>query len=153
MTDHTEHPPAVPPPGRAKARRAAGPLLLALTVLAALAAAVVGTLLWWLGDRLPEGADRTREENQRLQVAGIARQLAAASQDGELTDAEIGRIARADPWRVDRRNDAVRVVITTVPALAGEPASCTEFTLRTPLGPATGTTRDPAPEGDCPVRG
>ncbi|MFC8227413.1 hypothetical protein [Streptomyces sp. NPDC057287] len=152
MTDHTEHPPTGLPTGRAKARRSAGAGVLILLALAALALAFVGTLLWWLGDRLPEGADRTRTENQRLQVAGLARQLADAAHDGELTDAEIAGIARADPWRVDRPDDgAVRVVITTVPALAGEPASCTEFIFPAPLGPAVEAAHRPA-KGDCPVR-
>ncbi|MFB8318829.1 hypothetical protein ACFQ6U_27930 [Streptomyces sp. NPDC056465] len=154
MTDHTEHHPTGRPAGRAKARRPAGVVALAVpAALAVLVLAAVGTLLWWLGDRLPEGADRTRTENQRLQVAGLARQLADAAHDGELSDAEIGRIARADPWRVDRPDGgAVRIVVTTVPALADEPASCTEFTLPVPLGPATEAAHRPAKE-DCPVRG
>ncbi|MEV7301679.1 hypothetical protein [Streptomyces clavifer] len=153
MTAHTEHPPTGLPAGRAKARRSAGVVVVVvLAALAALVLAAAGTLLWWLGDRLPEGADRTRTENQRLQVAGLARQLAAAARDGELADSEIDRIARADPWRVDRPDDgAVRILVTTVPALADEPASCTEFTLPAPLGPATEAARRPAKE-DCPVR-
>lgn len=85
-------------------------------------------------------------------MEGLARQLADAARDGELTDSEIGRVARADPWRVDRSDDgAVRVVVTTVPALADEPASCTEFTLPAPLGPGTEAVHHPA-KGDCPVR-
>ncbi|WP_329227723.1 hypothetical protein OHB07_09505 [Streptomyces sp. NBC_00111] len=152
MTHHTEHPPTGLPAGRAKARRPAGAVVVVLVALAALVLAVVGTLLWWLGDRLPEGADRTRTENQRLQVAGLARQLADAAHDGELTDSEIDRVARADPWRVDRPDGgAVRIVVTTVPALADEPASCTEFTLPAPLGPATEAAHRPAKE-TCPVR-
>ncbi|MET8924249.1 hypothetical protein ABZW26_17915 [Streptomyces sp. NPDC004623] len=152
MSEHTEHPPTVRPAGRAKARRPAGAVVVVTVALAALVLAAAGTLLWWLGDRLPEGADRTRTENQRLQVEGLARQLADAARDGDLTDAEIGRVARADPWRVDRPDDgAVRVVVTTVPALADEPASCTEFTLPAPLGPGTEAAHHPA-KGDCPVR-
>ncbi|MFF3300501.1 hypothetical protein [Streptomyces sp. NPDC001741] len=152
MTDHTEHPPTGLPAGAAKARRPAGTLVLVPVALAVFVLTVAGTLLWWLGDRLPEGADRTRTENQRLQVVGLARQLADAAHDGELADAEIGRIARAVPWRVDRRDDgAVRLVVTTVPALADEPASCTEFTLAAPLGPATEAVHRPA-TGACPVR-
>ncbi|MFE4694055.1 hypothetical protein ACFRH6_28910 [Streptomyces sp. NPDC056749] len=151
MTDHTEHPPTGRPAGRVKARRPAGVVVVVTVALAALVLAVAGTLLWWLGDRLPEGADRTRTENQRLQVAGLARQLADAAQDGELTDPEIGRIVRADPWRVDRPGaGGVRVVVTTVPALADEPASCTEFTLAAPLGPGTEAAHHPAKE-DCPL--
>ncbi|MFE0001306.1 hypothetical protein, partial [[Kitasatospora] papulosa] len=147
------HPPGLP----AAAPRAGGPgppgaVVVVTVALAALVLAAAGTLLWWLGDRLPEGADRTRTENQRLQVEGLARQLADAARDGDLTDAEIGRVARADPWRVDRSDDgAVRVVVTTVPALADEPASCTEFTLPAPLGPGTEAAHHPA-KGDCPVR-
>ncbi|MFD9145524.1 hypothetical protein ACFVY7_32625, partial [[Kitasatospora] papulosa] len=134
-----------PPPGPPGA-------VVVTVALAALVLAAAGTLLWWLGDRLPEGADRTRTENQRLQVEGLARQLADAARDGDLTDAEIGRVARADPWRVDRPDDgAVRVVVTTVPALADEPAFCTEFTLPAPLGPGTEAAHHPA-KGDCPVR-
>ncbi|WP_424922647.1 hypothetical protein [Streptomyces sp. wa53] len=151
MSDHMEHPPTGRPAGRVKARRPAGAVVVVTVALAALVLAVAGTLLWWLGDRLPEGADRTRTENQRLQVAGLARQLADAAQDGELTDSEIGRIVRADPWRVDRPEaGGVRVVVTTVPALADEPASCTEFTLPAPLGPGTEAANTPAKE-DCPL--
>ncbi|MEU0137854.1 hypothetical protein ABZ172_28040 [Streptomyces sp. NPDC006296] len=152
MTEHTEHPPTGRPAGRAKARRPAGAVVTAAVALTGLLLAVVGTLLWWLGDRLPEGADRTRTENERLQVASLARQLGEAARDGELTDSEIGRIARAGPWRVDRPDDGgVRVVVTMVPALADEPAACTEFTLPAPLGPGTEATHHPAKE-DCPVR-
>lgn len=136
-----------PPAVRPLARLAGGAALLVL--LAVLAA--VGGLVWWLQAELPAGADRTTRENDRLHAQSLARGLSASAHDGELTDEEITRTLRTEPWAVRRTDRAIRVVATTTPALGSEPAVCWAFTLGLPLGPDTSVRTAPHPDS-CPER-
>lgn len=114
--------------------RAGGAVLLLLAVLAL---AVVGILIWWLEVSLPNVAATRMQWQLETDTRLTSQAIQRGAQDGALTDEELKAIS-PQPWSIRRTDHEIRVA-----RLFPGPKTkyqCWSFTLKTPLGPGTTVT-------------
>jgi hypothetical protein len=144
------------------ARGSRGPRLVgwALGAVLGLVLLGIGAVIWFFGVAWPHSGDRARhsaDDQTREVAATIARQLADRSADGQLTRAEITDVVGRLPAQVlsTQLDSNPLTVVARLHGVASGPAGsvgssrCYQFTVATPVGPASQV--DSVPLAACPA--